>query len=853
MRSLPISPLLPKIQQSLFCYHNLVLQAEPGAGKSTAVPLALLNAPWLMGQKIIMLEPRRLAVKSIAHYLAKQLGEKVGNRIGYQIRNEKISSSETILEIVTEGILIRRLQQDPELSGVALIIFDEFHERSLHADLSLTFCLDIQSALRDDLKLLVMSATIDTQAVSAFMELNNKPAPIICSQGKSFPVSVHYLSKPLKSFRPVDWLPILKNTLLEALQTTKGDLLVFLPGQGEIKRTQRLLEEILPKNFVILPLYGSLKPEQQQTAIELDKQGRRKIILATNIAETSLTIEGITVVVDSGFSRKALYDVSSGLTTLTSQKISQASAKQRQGRAGRLEPGYCYRLWTQSQHQQLLKYDLEEIKHTDLTGLCLELALWGVNFIEAMRWLTPPPNAHYLAGKKLLSLLGLLNNSGRLTPLGQSTTILGASPRLAKMLLFSHKLPQTKLITKDLTSLACDVAAVLSERDVLQCRGDTDIIKRLLALQAYRLDKNQAQCSYPIQASAMKQALKNSQYWQNKLQVKPVQAGLLFLQNNVGRLVALAYPDRVAQKRKINSNKDQVGYLMTNGRGANLCGYDAMQNNTWLAIANVDGLRQGGYIQLAAAISLKDIETLFVEEITTLAQYQFKQDKKEIFGSKQTKLKSLVLSESTLIKPHKKAFQSCLLEAVKNDLSLLSWPKNHQNWLHRVRWLHSFNNDFTNLSESWLKNNLDMWLSPFIHDITSIKMLQKLNMKDILLSQIPYEKQQQLKQQAPVFYTTPSQQNIPIDYQGTIPKVSVILQEMFGELNSPKLAWGKVQLTFELLSPARRPIQVTADIANFWHNSYFEVRKEMKGRYPKHRWPENPLEEKAGKSFKNRT
>jgi len=636
---LPISPLLPQIVSTLAQAPGLVLQAEPGAGKSTAVPLALLQADWLAGKKILMLEPRRLAVRSIAHYLAAQLGEKVGQTVGYQIRNERKTSALTRLEIVTEGILTRRLQSDPALSDVALVIFDEFHERSIHADLALTLCLEVQSALREDLKLLVMSATIDSAALSAF--LNN--APVLTSQGRSYAVETHYLPQPLNSTHPNDWLPLLKQLIYQAIQTTAKDVLVFLPGQAEIKRVQTLLQESLLQNaqqpgLVVCALYGQLAPEQQEIALVPDPLGRRKIVLATNIAETSLTIEGIGAVVDSGWARKAVYDVSSGMTRLVTQRISQAAAEQRKGRAGRLMAGVCYRLWSESQQQQMAAFEVEEISQTDLSDLCLELALWGLNSPDELRWLTPPPPPHYAAAKNLLQQLDLLTPHGNLTELGRATQGLGLNPRLARMLL------SVQNQTAEMHALALDLAALLAEGDILRAEQDADLIKRLLVLQAYRQDRKQAKQDYAIQTGAVEQALKNADNWRKQLSFStPISLSLAQMQTFSGALVALAFPDRIAQRRK----GDEPRYVMSNGKGALLKADDSLRHQAWLAVATLDGQRQEGRIYLAVPLDLTTIEQTFATHIESHIGLRFDNKKHELIASEQRCLGKLVLGENT--------------------------------------------------------------------------------------------------------------------------------------------------------------------------------------------------------------
>jgi len=847
MKELPIQALLPDLKQVLRGQHNVILQAEPGAGKSTAVPLALLESDWLAGRKIIMLEPRRLAVKSIAYYLASQLDEPVGKRIGYHIRNDRKSSSHTLLEIVTEGILTRRLQADPELNDVAMIVFDEFHERSIHADLALTLSLEVQSALRADLKLLIMSATMEVKPLQSLFNQASQSLSVLYSPGRTFPVSVAYLASALKSSHPSDWMPVLQGLVRKALEETEQDVLVFVAGQSDIQRLQRQLEQVLPKEMVIRPLFGGLNQKEQELALLPDVQKRRKVVLSTNLAETSLTIEGIGAVVDSGFARKALYDVSSGMTTLTTQRISQASAEQRKGRAGRLFPGKCYRLWTESQQTMLRPFDAPEIQQTDLADLCLELVQWGVTSPDELHWLTPPPKPHYKAAKTLLISLGLLSKAGSVTELGKKSMAFALPPRLAKMLLVSDQV--TSLAKESAQALACDLAAILSERDVLSFSEGTDLVKRMLALYAYRQDRKQAENQYQIQRSAMEQALKNAQNWRRTLGAVggSDELSLADLQLNIGALVAMAYPDRLAQKRKDGG----VRYVMRNGKGIFLKEEDPLQSSSWLAVAMVDGKRQDGQVYLAAPTTLEMIKRLFSEKVEHEKYYRFDRDKKEISGIEQLRLGKLLLEEKPLLELDEEAIHACLLAAVEKDLRLLPWRKKTQAWLNRARWLSQYDETFPNFSQAWLKSNLTTWLLPYLNGIHSVKALQHLDLLMLLQAQLPYEQQQSLEQQAPRNYQTPSQKLIPIEYEGH-PKVSVILQEVFGELDSPKLAWGKVPLMFELLSPARRQIQVTSDLANFWRTSYFEVMKEMKGRYPKHRWPDKPLEEKAGRSVKPR-
>jgi len=852
LQNLPITPYLPQILQALHQQDVLVLQADPGAGKSTAVPLYLLenwvNKSGKQSGKILMLEPRRLAAKSIATYLAKQLSEHVGQTVGYQVRNESKVSKHTSLEIITEGILTSRIQNDPELTGVSLVIFDEFHERSIHADLGLSLCKDIRAAYNESLKLLVMSATINTQKISAF--LNN--APVIESEGRCFPVSTQYLTRPVKSSYANDWLPELMTLIHTALQETQGDVLVFLPGLGEIKRCENALQQLDKVHFFVLPLYGALKAEQQQQALQKDKTGRQKVVLATNIAETSLTIENISAVVDSGFERVSTYDVTSGMSRLQTQRISLASANQRKGRAGRVQAGHCYRLWTESQQQALKPFAAEEITTTDLTALQLSLVQWGVKDHLELDWLTIPPQAHIDAAKNLLQRLELLNTQNELTKKGQKAVKIGLEPR------FSALLVSLENESDSIKSMACDLVAVLTDSHFLHAPEDADLITRLQALQSYRQNRQQAQKQYRIKPATAEQVLMNARKLGHVLNInlnekQPFLHSLSDLQRFLGQLVAQIYPDRIAKRR--GSNTIDNRYLLSNGKGAVLPELNELKNSDWLAVADLDGQRSDGRIYLATAIELQTLQNTIGFETT--AQYRYNAQSQKIVGKQQTKLGAILISETELAKPDKTQLKVCLKQAIiDSDLSLLTWPKSLNNWLNKVRWLALQNpqqtHDWPDFTLPGLVNSLEDWLLPYIESIDSIQALKRLDIIPLIQARLPYECMPVIETQAPTFYETPSGKKIKIDYSGQLPKVSVVLQEMFGELSSPKLAWGKINLAFELLSPAQRPIQTTSDLHHFWQNSYFEVAKEMRGRYPKHRWPEKPLQEKAGRSIKRK-
>lgn len=858
LTQLPISKNLTHINKILAKNSYLVIKAAPGAGKSTAVPLFLLKNLDLGGKKIVMLEPRRLAARSIAEFLAAQMGEKVGSTIGYQVRNERKVSNQTRLEIVTEGILNSRIQADPELQDIGLIIFDEFHERSIHADLGLSLCKEITQAYNEQLKVLVMSATIDTQQISDFLDT----APVIEAQGRCYPVDIHYLDKPLDLNDFYSWQTALFNTVVDAYKNSQGDTLVFLPGQGEIKRLEQRLIEYFGDNqpqTLVLPLYGSLKSEQQQQALAIDPQGRRKIVLATNIAETSLTIENIATVIDSGLERTLEYDVASGMNRLITQRISKASSEQRAGRAGRVQAGQCYRLWTQTQQLNLADFAKEQITQVDLADLRLILAQWGVKELHELEWITPPPKAHYQVATVLLQTLGFLDPQQVLTANGVKAAGMNLTPRLANIIIKAQGL------NPRLQSLAADVVAVLGDSHFYYQQDDADLSSRVLALQAFRANRKLALKSYPIKASVAEQALKTAHKIQQQLGLsQAIEHSLTELQQNLGALLSYAYPDRVAKLRNAGKNgvknrsslQDDARYLLANGRGAVLAANNRMQASEWLIAADLDGQRKDGKLFLAAEISQEKLSEFpgFSEQ----THYGYDASSKKISAEQQTCLGKIVVKQTKLSEPDKTQIQACLAQIiVDTELSLLPWNKATQQWLNRIEWLQDmapeFTQDWPDFSAQGLMADLQEWLMPYISNIDSIKALNKVDLFGLLKARLGYDLEQALEQQVPVSYQTPSGKTLKIDYKkGQLPKVSVVLQELFGELDSPKLAWGKASLSFELLSPAQRPIQTTADLNGFWQNSYFEVAKEMRGRYPKHRWPEQPLLEKAGRSLKPR-
>ena len=870
---LPIHAFLDDIQQALAQQGCLVLQAEPGAGKSTVVPLALLRAPWLGDKKIIMLEPRRVAAKSIAHYLAQQLGEKVGGRVGYHVKNDRKIGKNTQLEIVTEGMLTRRLQADSEISDVGLIIFDEFHERSLQADLGLMLALEVKQTLRDDLRLLVMSATIDTQFIATYLggEDKRERSAVIECPGRVFPVTVSYLDGKFY---------YLSEQVLSALQKVlvaedQGDVLVFLPGQVDISRC---LEGAKNKwgdraDLVFLPLFGGLSMSQQEQAIQPDVDGRRRVVFTTNIAETSLTIEGVSWVIDSGLEKRIQYDPASGMTRLEMVSISKASAKQRKGRAGRLKAGQCMRLWSETKQAGLIDFQPEEIKTAELSSLVLELYAWGQTNYTNTSWLTAPPLGHYQTAVTLLHSLGLVQKSGdkktkqdrkesnadnnTLTLLGQQAVRLAIHPRLAAMLLRCDNAIER--------TIACDVAALLTEQDIFSHRGRVDISERFMALQDYKVDKKVAVKNYSLKRHTVEQVLNlsanlaktlfktvvNKVAEANTASTKVSAANLTLSdwQTNLPEVLLRAYPDRLARQRHATNR-----YIMANGKGVVLAEEDPLLGNEWLIVSDCDAQRREGRIYLACAIDKQSVLDMLSEQFIVTRHYKMDAKKQKIIGREQINFGAITVSEAALSDIPAKAFHDCLIDLLKTEgLTLLNWTPLCEQWLARVQWLAAYNKNFPSLSRQSLQDSAADWLLPYLSNISTLAALKKQNIYDVLTANLSWEQQQELNAQAPVSFNTPSGQTVEINYdkhQG--PTVSIILQEMFGQLVTPSLAYGQVPLRFELLSPARRPIQTTSDLANFWVSSYVEVAKDMRAKYPRHRWPEEPLLAKAGRSRKPR-
>lgn len=831
---LPINAILGDLKAALQ-KGSAVLSAPPGSGKTTVVPLALLDEPWLNNRKILILEPRRLAARAAAARMALLLGERVGQRVGYQIRFDRQISPETRVEVLTEGILTRRLQNDTGLGDVGLIIFDEFHERSIHADLALALCLDL-CQLRDDLRLLVMSATFETGAVAALLG----GVPVVTGLGQSHEVRVDYLARPAGG-------RIAETTtagILRVVAEENGDILAFLPGTGEIREVQRrLTAEPLCRGMIIAPLFGDLSQRDQDRAILPDPAGQRRVILATSIAETSLTIEGVTCVVDSGWSRRPRFEPKSGLTRLTTVRVSKAAAKQRAGRAGRLGPGYCLRLWTREEDHSLPPFHPPEIIAVDLAGLALELALWGVGGPGELRWLDPPRKGAYQQAVQLLQSLGAISAAGRITETGRQIAALPVHPRLGHMLLMAKSLGQC--------SLACDLAAILSERDLVVRGGSqasAELRLRLQLLQVWRQDGDAALRREGGDPETCRRIDRESRRWQGQLDCpNRSRHG-----EAIGNLLAYAYPDRLARRRPGQRER----YLLAGGRGAFLPPGDHLAAAEYLVVPQLDAGRTEGRIFLAEVVDIDALRRHHPQLFTKSDEVCWDDAAAKVMAVRRVNLGKIVVEEEALPDgAGSEAISAALQAGIRRMGSLcLPWDQESRQLQARVLCLRDWQpeGDWPDLSDENLLEDLT-WLSPYLVGISKALQLKGLNLRDIFAAMLGWQKQQQLERDAPSSLTVASGSKIRIEYRiGEPPLLAVRLQEMFGVTATPAVCGGRVPLLLHLLSPARRPIQVTADLAGFWQRGYPEVKKELKGRYPKHFWPDDPLTAEAVRGVKRK-
>jgi ATP-dependent helicase HrpB len=823
---LPVAAVLDELRRQLGCVHEVILEAPPGAGKTTLVPLVLLAEPWLGGQKILMLEPRRLAARSAAHRLAATLGEAVGETVGYRMRQDTRVGRNTRLEIITEGILTRMLQQDPALEGVGLVIFDEYHERNLDADLALSLCLHGRQLFRGEdkpLKLLLMSATLDTAGVSAWLD----GAPVVSSAGKQFPVEVIYgrPSQPRES--------IVDRTIagvIEALEANPdSSVLVFLPGQGEISRVHDGLQRWLVSNHiggvVLCPLYGNLSLQAQQAAIApLSGPGQRKVVLATNIAETSLTIEGVDVVVDAGLAREPVFDPGTGMTRLQIRKISRSSAVQRMGRAGRLRPGRCYRLWSEAQQALLAQQGSPEILNADLASLALQLLHWGVQDPAELRWMDPPPTGAWQQALALLTALGAITPQQRMTPHGTAMAGLPLHPRLAHLLLRGAAVGHLQT--------AALLASLLSERHPLG-QDSPDISQHLAVLSG------ELACPVRHQGWATRTRELAGQFARqvDKLAVA-VDSQHLSMDQLAGFLLACAYPDRIARRRHAG------GFQLANGRGASFAVSHYLAQSQWLALGEVSGGGQGDVVRSGAALDAKLFESLLADLVTEQTVAEWDKQANRFVAERRWLLGVLVLRRETLSQVPLEAKQDALLAYVQaQGLGVFSWTPALRQWQARVDLVRAVTADpaWPDLSDGGLLLTLRDWLLPYLEPVRTLAGFRQLDLAAMLAARLSWAQAQALNSLAPARLQVPSGSLVSIDYTKSPPVLAVKLQEMFGCEATPQVVNGRVSLLVHLLSPAGRPLQVTQDLAGFWRSSYHDVKKDMKGRYPKHPWPDDPL------------
>ncbi|WP_110933016.1 ATP-dependent helicase HrpB [Paenibacillus bouchesdurhonensis] len=830
MTTLPIDEVIPELKACLESANMAILLAEPGAGKTTRTPLELLHEPWLKGQAIVLLEPRRLAARSAAIYMAQQLGEPVGQTVGYRIRTESKVSGRTRITVVTEGILTRMLQHDPALMGVGLIIFDEFHERNLHGDIGLALALQSHELLRNDLRLLVMSATLNAEPLVTLLG----GAAVIRSQGRAYPVETRYADAPA-SQAPLE--QTVTRAVRSALERHEGSLLVFLPGAKEIRRVERALAPTVPSGVLVTPLYGALPAQQQQRAIAAAPTGKRKVVLATSIAESSLTIEGVTVVIDSGLRRTALFSPRTGMSRLVTVRAARDSADQRRGRAGRTAPGGCYRLWSEAEDRLLPERTAPEMLEADLTPLALELAAWGASSPEELAWLDPPPAGPYRQALRLLGQLGALDGDGRITEHGRRMAELGLHPRLAHMLLKAAQL--------GLGKPACLLAALLEERDLFRGSAavgeDCDIRSRLALLM--NLEGTHKQRGMPVHSAEerdIQRIIAMSGQYERRLGIKEQESPAGSGDNKgylaCGILISFAYPDRIAGRRADGR------YLLRSGRGAMFARKQPLGEAPYLAIAEVDDEGAEGRILLAAPLEIADLAEHYGEYMKEERLAEWDEEAGTVRVRLRETLGALVIKDRP-VQPAAEDFTKAILAAVSSQgVQILPWNDKARQLQARVGFLRKQSERWPDWSDAVLAERAEEWLAPYIANFRKRSDLQALSLLSILESELGWELRQELNTEAPTHLTVPSGSKILIHYdQGEAPYAAVRLQEVFGMLDTPRIGYGAVAIIMHLLSPAGRPVQVTADLRSFWHNAYFEVKKDLKGRYPKHYWPEDPL------------
>ena len=845
---LAIDEVLPDVKTALGASGAAVLLAAPGAGKTTGVSPALLGEAWLGGQRIVMLEPRRLATRAAARRIAQLLGESVGQTAGFRVRGETRVSARTRIEVVTEGILTRMVQSDPSLDGIGLVIFDEYHERSLDADLALALTLEARDVVRPDLRVLVMSATLDGARVARLLD----EAPVITSEGRTFPVDTRYVERK-PDVRVEDAVVAL---VRRAVRDDAGDVLVFLPGAAEIRRTYELLGAgTLPPRTRVYPLHGTLSAEAQDQAILPSAPGDRKVVLATSIAETSLTIEGVRIVIDSGLARVPKFSPRTGMTRLETIRVSRASADQRRGRAGRVAPGVCYRLWAEHEHHSLLAYSTPEILEADLAPVALELLAAGITDPASLRWLDVPPAAAYAQARELLAELGALENHApadggaddRISAHGRRMLELPLHPRLAHMVLEGERL--------GVMPLACDLAALLSERDPVRSEAgspvDADVETRLALIRG---SSHATTSDQRVDWDSIGRIRRESERLQGlgiartnaPRPASPREAPTA----DAGTLLAFAYPDRIAQLRAPRSGR----FLLRNGNGAVLASAQSLSDSPYVVAAELDGRRPESRIFLAASMTLAAIEAHFGEQIVTEQIIEWDGRERAVAAREVERLGAIVVAERPLRSPDASRVTEVLLEGLAREgIDALPWNDRARSLRQRLAFLHRLDSSWPDVSDAVLGSNLRTWLGPHLSGARSIADVARVDLASALSSGLPWDRRARVDELAPTHVVVPSGSRIPIDYSNPeAPVLAVRLQEMFGLADTPRIARGAVPLTVHLLSPAYRPVQVTRDLAGFWRSSYFDVRKELRGRYPKHYWPDNPMQAEPTSRAKQR-
>ena len=857
---LPIDAALPALRAALLQRNSAVLSAPPGAGKSTVVPLVLLKESWARGRKLVMLEPRRLAARAVAQRMASQLGEAVGGVVGYRMRLDTRVSQRTRIEVITEGVLTRMLHTDAALEGVAALLFDEFHERSLHADLAMALALAARAALSTDLRIVAMSATLDVARVAKLLG----DAPVVSAQGRMFPVSVQHLGAgmPVLPGGPPPDTPerLTTRAVLQALREESGDVLVFLPGGAEIRRVATQLAEALAGErgpgvalrgvVQVLPLYGDLPPAEQDAALAPPPTGTRRVILATNIAETSLTIQGVRVVVDAGLVRQSHFDPVTGMTRLETVRISRASAEQRGGRAGRTEPGVCYRLWSAGAERSLAAFDTPEILQADLTALALDLALWGANDSTRLSWLDAPPQATLASSRDLLQRLGALDSNGRISSHGRELASVAAHPRLVQLLLVAR--------ARGATKLGAQLCALLGERDILRGpareRG-ADVQPRLDAL----LGRGEAD----VDRGAVERVRRSTTQFERSAANIAVPSNKSKVttaadEPSVGVLLAQAYPDRIGKRRSAPAAQQGARFLLSNGRGAAFSGPELLGKSEFIVAVELDDLDREARILLAAPITRAEIEAEFATQLLRRDVVEWDAREELVRARRVTEFGALLLDDRPLEPAPAERTQAAMLGGVvQMGIESLPWDDEAREFCARANFARQL---ASQVAEPWpdfssqaLLDTLPDWLSPWLNDVMRRAHLARLPLQDALRARLPQSLQRKLDELAPTHLQVPTGTRLRIDYRDDLaPCVSVRMQEVYGLPVTPHIGGGAVPVTFKLLSPAQRPLQVTRDLASFWRNAYVEVRKDMRGRYPRHNWPENPLQAEPTRGVKRR-